>query len=67
MFTIQQEIGELMIELIPVQPDYPGIAALVIAMACFTGQRACILVLSMESLLFTYILGNQFVIVTGKA
>ena len=67
VFAVEPEIGELMIELVLVQPDHPGIATLVIAVAGFTVQVSCVFVLAMKSLLVKDILGDLLVIVTTKA
>ena len=67
MFTRQFEIGEPMIEFVFVQPDYPGIGALVIAMAGFTIQAAGILVFTMETLLVADIIGDRFMVMAVKA
>jgi len=67
VLAVQLKISELMIELVLVQPDYPGIATLVIAVAGFTVQVSCVLVLAMKSLFFKDILGNRLVVVTIKA
>ena len=65
--NLQQKIGELMIKLVLVQPDYLGIAALVIAMTGFAIQVSRILVLSMETLFFKYILSHRFMVVAVQA
>jgi hypothetical protein len=61
------EVGKLVIEVILVEPDYPGISSLVIAMARFTFQGTCVFIPAVEPLLFTYILGNQGMVVAVKA
>jgi len=61
------EIGKLVIEVILVEPDHPGISSLMIAMARFTFQDTCVFIPAMESLLFTYIFGNQSMVVAVKA
>ena len=67
MFACQFKIGEPMIEFVFVQPDYPGIGSLVIAMAGFTIQVAGILVFTMEAPLVAYILGYRFMVMAVKA
>lgn len=67
MFARQLKIGEPMIEFVFIQPDYPGIGSLVIAMAGFTIQVAGIPVFSMEAFLVTYIVGHWFMIMAVEA
>jgi len=56
-----------MVELVFIQPYYPGIRALVIAMAGFTIEVAGILVFTMKALLVAYILGHRFMVMAAKA
>ena len=67
MLARQFKISGPMVEFIFVQPDYPGIGSLVIAVAGFTIQAAGILVLAMEALLVAYVLGHRFMVMTTKA
>jgi hypothetical protein len=67
VFARQFKIGEPMVELVFVQPDYPGIGSLVVAMAGFTIQAAGILVFTMEALLVAYILGDRVMVMAVKA
>ena len=67
MFACELKIGEAVIEFVFVQPDYPGIGTLVIAVAGFTVQLAGILVFTMKALLVAYILGYRFVVMAVEA
>ena len=67
MLARQFKISGPMVEFIFVQPDYPGIGSLVIAVAGFTIQAAGILVLAMEALPVAYVLGHRFMVMTTKA
>ena len=67
MFACQFKIGESVIELVFIQPDYPGIGTLVVAMAGFTIQFAGIPVFTMEASLVANILGYRFVVMAVEA
>ena len=67
MLALQLKISEPMVEIVLVQPDYPGIRSFVVTMTSFTRQIASILVLTMEALLIAYILGHRFMIVAAQA
>ena len=67
MLALQFKISGSMVEIIFVQPDYPGIGSLVIAVAGFTIQAAGVFVFAMEALLVAYILGHRFMVMTVKA
>ena len=67
MLALKCKISEAMVELIFVQPDYPGIGPLVIAVASLTIQVAGILVFAMEALLLAYIFGHRFMVMTAQA
>ena len=67
MLAVQHKVGESMIKLVLVKPDYPGIASLVIAMAGFTFLPSCILVFAMKTPLVNYIVGHRFVVMTAEA
>jgi hypothetical protein len=67
MLACQFKIGESVIELVFVQPDYPGIGTLVITMAGFTIQVAGILVFTMEAPLVAYVLGDRFMVMAVEA
>lgn len=67
MLALQFIISESMVEIVFVQPDYPGIRSFVVTMTGFTRQVASVLVFTMEALLIAYILGHRFMIVAAKA
>ena len=67
MLALQFKISGPMVEIIFVEPDYPGIGALVIAVAGFTIQAAGVFVFAMKALLVAYILGYRFMVMTVKA
>ena len=64
MFACEFKIGEAVVEFVFVQPDYPGIGTLVIAVAGFTIQLAGILVFTMEALFVAYIVGYRIMVMT---
>jgi hypothetical protein len=66
MLALQFKISEAMIELVFVQPDYPGIGSLVIAVAGFTIEAAGVFVFTVEALLVAYIQGHRFMVMTAK-
>ena len=49
VFPIEAKVGQAVIELVPVQPDDPGISPLVIAMAGFTFETSRVFIPAMES------------------
>jgi len=66
MLARQFIIGEPMVEFIFVQPDYPGIGPLVIAVAGFAIQAAGVFVFTVEALLVAYIQSHRFMVMTAK-
>jgi len=67
MLARQFKISVAMVEIVFVQPYYPGIRSLVIAVASFTIEIAGVLVFAMEALLVAYILGHRFMVMTAQA
>ncbi len=62
----QPVIGEAMIEIIPVQQNYPGIASTMIAVAGFTVLAGCVAVLAVESPFFCHVVRDQVMTVEAQ-
>lgn len=67
VLAIKFVVGRAMIEFVLVEPDDPGIASLVIAMAGLAFQGPCIPVFAVETPLVAYILGHRFMIMAIQA